>query len=121
MVTLSADFAMGPYIAAIDFSGKQLVIIGNHKTLDAGEPIGPDWNQRFFYGSGSGSSLEIHNVTMRNGQAGRWYGLEHLSTAAPTIDGYGGAIFVSNGANVEIHDSIFQRNTATSSVRGTLR
>jgi hypothetical protein len=43
-VTLSVDFAMGTYTptpapqyGGIDFSGKQLVIIGNRKTLDAGE------------------------------------------------------------------------------------
>ena len=43
-VTLSDDFVMGTYtptpspqLGGIDFSGKQLVIIGNNKTLDAGE------------------------------------------------------------------------------------
>jgi hypothetical protein len=43
-VTLSDDFVMGTYTptpspqyGGIDFSGKQLVIIGNNKTLDAGE------------------------------------------------------------------------------------
>jgi hypothetical protein len=42
-VTLSDDFVMGTYTptpapqyGGIDFSGKQLVIIGNNKTLDAG-------------------------------------------------------------------------------------
>jgi len=36
-VTLSDDFVMGTYTGQIDFSGKQLVIIGKGKTLDAGE------------------------------------------------------------------------------------
>jgi hypothetical protein len=38
-VTLSDDFVMGTYTPTydIDFSGKQLVVIGNNKTLDAGE------------------------------------------------------------------------------------
>jgi hypothetical protein len=43
-VILSDGFVMGTYTATpvpqlggIDFSGKQLVIIGNNKTLDAGE------------------------------------------------------------------------------------
>jgi hypothetical protein len=36
-VTLSDDFVMGGYTGEIDFSGKQLVIIGNNKVLDAGE------------------------------------------------------------------------------------
>jgi hypothetical protein len=43
-VILSDDFVMGTYTptgyplyGAIDFSGKHLVIIGNNKTLDAGE------------------------------------------------------------------------------------
>ena len=38
-VTLSDDFIMGTYTTGseIDFSGKQLVIIGNNKVLNAGE------------------------------------------------------------------------------------
>jgi hypothetical protein len=36
-VALSDDFVMGSYTTSIDFSGKHLVIIGNSKTLDAGE------------------------------------------------------------------------------------
>ena len=37
MVALSNGFVMGTSTSEIDFSGKQLVIIGNSKTLDAGE------------------------------------------------------------------------------------
>jgi hypothetical protein len=43
-VILSDDFVMGTYAptpfplyGGIDFSGKHLVVIGNNKTLDAGE------------------------------------------------------------------------------------
>jgi hypothetical protein len=36
-VTLSDDFGEGGYTGQIDFSGKQLVIIGNNKVLNAGE------------------------------------------------------------------------------------
>jgi hypothetical protein len=36
-VALRDDFVMGTYTSQIDFSGKHLVIIGNSKTLDAGE------------------------------------------------------------------------------------
>ena len=36
-VTLSNGFMMGLYSGQIDFSGKQLVIIGNNKVLHAGE------------------------------------------------------------------------------------
>ena len=36
-VTLGDDFVMGSYDSQIDFSGKQLVIIGNNKVLNAGE------------------------------------------------------------------------------------
>ena len=35
-VTLGDDFVMGSYDSQIDFSGKQLVIIGNNKVLNAG-------------------------------------------------------------------------------------
>ena len=36
-VTLGDDFVMGSYDSQIDFSGKQLVIIGNNTVLNAGE------------------------------------------------------------------------------------
>jgi hypothetical protein len=36
-VTLSDSFMMETYNGKIDFSGKQLVIIGNNKTLNAGQ------------------------------------------------------------------------------------
>jgi hypothetical protein len=62
-VTLSNGFVMGTYTSQIDFSGKQLVIIGNDKMLDAGT------NGRFFSGSGTTSSLEIRNTKMKNAKA----------------------------------------------------
>ena len=49
------------YPGEIDFSGKACVIRGNGKTLDAGGA------GRFFTGSGTGSSLEVHGLTLRNG------------------------------------------------------
>ena len=49
------------YPGEIDFSGKVCVIRGNGKTLDAGGA------GRFFTGSGTGSSLEVHDLTLRNG------------------------------------------------------
>jgi predicted outer membrane repeat protein len=129
-VTVSDGFTMGmytptlsPQYGGIDFSGKQLVIIGNNKVLNAGE------KGRFFYGSGSGSSLEVRNVTMRNGKVsdtgsgggGAIYISEdgalviHDSTFdTNTANWEGGAIYAYAGANVEIHDSTFQANAALS-------
>jgi hypothetical protein len=49
------------YPGPINFSGKVCVIRGNGKTLDAGGAGG------FFTGSGTGSSLEVHDLTLRNG------------------------------------------------------
>jgi hypothetical protein len=50
------------YPGEIDFSGQVCVIRGNGKTLDAGGA------GRFFTGSGAGSSLEVHGLTLRNGK-----------------------------------------------------
>ena len=48
--------------AACDFSGKALIMRCNGKTLDAGQAA------RFFYGSGSGSSLQVHRCVLKNGK-----------------------------------------------------
>ena len=53
------------YPGPINFSGKVCVIRGNGKTLDAAGA--PDCCGRFFTGSGTGSSLEVHDLTLRNG------------------------------------------------------
>jgi predicted outer membrane repeat protein len=101
-VILSDDFIMGTYTSQIVFSGLKLVIIGNSQTLDAGTSVwsSSGLSRRFFYGSGSGSSLEVRNVTMTKG----------IEKGA---GGWGGAIRVGDKARVEIHDSTFQRNTAS--------
>jgi hypothetical protein len=109
-VTLSDGFIMGTYtptnslyispaqLGGIDFSDKQLVIIGNNKVLEGG--VGG----RFFYGSGTGSSLEVHSLTMTNGKA--YY------VHASGTHWNGGAIAALSGANVEIYNSSFISNDA---------
>ena len=64
-IHLSADFEMGNYTKAIDFSGKVLVIWGGNATLDAAG------NGQFFSSDGSKgkTSLELHGLVMQNGQA----------------------------------------------------
>ena len=66
-IHLSADFEMGGYTKAIDFSGKVLVIWGSNATLDAAGK-----GQFFTAGDGSNgikTSLELHGLVMQNGQA----------------------------------------------------
>ena len=64
-IHLAADFKMGSYTKAIDFSGKVLVIWGNNATLDAAG------KGQFFTGNGGGkgikTSLELHGLVMQNG------------------------------------------------------
>ena len=66
-IHLSADFKMGRYTKAIDFSGKVLVIWGGNATLDAAG------NGQFFTtgngGNGIKTSLELHGLVMQNGAA----------------------------------------------------
>ena len=66
-IHLSADFEMGDYTKAIDFSGKVLVIWGGNATLDA------TGKGRFFTagngGEGQKTSLELHGLVMQNGTA----------------------------------------------------
>jgi hypothetical protein len=56
-VTLTESFEASSYTEQIDFSGKACVVIGSGKTVDAGK------SGRFFYGSGAGSSLEVHGLS----------------------------------------------------------
>jgi predicted outer membrane repeat protein len=131
-VTLSDAFVMGTYtptpwwpqLGGIDFSGKQLVLIGNNKTLDAGQ------KGRFFYsGPSGGSSLSLLGVTVRNGNSVVHGGailmhsgslVIHDSTfIANTANNNGGAIHMQSGSLV-IHDSTFDTNTAAS-LGGALR
>ena len=65
-IHLSADFEMGDYTKAIDFSGKVLVIWGSNATLDAAGK-----GQFFTSNGGEGikTSLELHGLVMQNGKA----------------------------------------------------
>jgi hypothetical protein len=67
--SFEGDFASYP--GEIDFSGKVCVIRGNGKTLDAGGNVEANVltgkSGRFFTGTGTGSSLEVHGLTLRNG------------------------------------------------------
>ena len=83
------------YPGEIDFSGKVCVIRGNGKTLDAGGA------GRFFTGSGTGSSLEVHGLTLRNARLRRQHRVEQ----------FGGAIYIKGGTLV-IYDSTFDANRA---------
>jgi predicted outer membrane repeat protein len=115
---------MGAYTAEIDFSGKQLVIIGNNAVLDAGG------KGRFFqtgapalappFGQSASTSLELHNVTLKSGQ-GKSGGAIYVSSAALALfdttfstnkAGSGGAIFAAAGADVQIHSSSLLANEA---------
>jgi hypothetical protein len=61
-VSLSDSFDGSVYPGQINFSGQTCVIIGQGQTLDA-KGAG-----RFFYGSGAGSSLEVHGLVLKNGK-----------------------------------------------------
>jgi hypothetical protein len=61
-VALTDSFDTSSYTEQIDFSGRTCVVIGHGKTLAAGK------SGRFFYGSGAGSSLEVHGLVLKNGQ-----------------------------------------------------
>jgi hypothetical protein len=63
VVTLSGSFDASEYVEQIDFSGVTCVVKGQGQTLDA-KGAG-----RFFYGNGAGSSLELHGVILKNGNA----------------------------------------------------
>ena len=61
-ITLSPSFDASSYPGQIDFSGKSCVIRGSGQTFDMGQ------QGRFAYGDGSGSSLELHGLTIQNGR-----------------------------------------------------
>jgi hypothetical protein len=111
-----------------------IIIFGSNATFDAGQ------KGRFFSGDGSKgqTSLELHNITLKNGQGGdsAWTGggailartgvnvdiydsqfISNSATCYPCVDMYGGtggAILVGNGAILEIHTSQFTSNSADS-------
>ena len=62
-IELSMAFVMGSYTSQCDFSGKTIIMRCNGKTLDAGQ------EKRFFSGSGSGSSLQVHGCVLMRGKA----------------------------------------------------
>jgi predicted outer membrane repeat protein len=105
-VALSESFDASKYSGLINFSGKTCKIIGQGQVLDA-KGAG-----RFFYGSGAGSSLEVHGLVLKNGMGG---------------DGGGGAIKLEgdidfeaiyldsdSGVELKFYDSTFESNTASS-------
>jgi hypothetical protein len=133
IVHLSTEFAMGSYDEHIDFSGKTLVIYGNNAVLDA------SMKGTFFVGTSEGSSLELHDITMKNG--GRpptdededkggaiyMYAVEcmlviercrfennGISSYGMTLDG--GAIYIKGGVRsaLRMSRSTFESNQATS-------
>ena len=62
-VTLSeSSFDASSYPGQIDFSGKSCIIWGSGQTFDLGGA------GRFAYGHGSGSSLELHGLIIKNGR-----------------------------------------------------
>ena len=75
-IHLSADFEMGDYTGAIDFSGKVLVIWGSNATLDAQQKgrffsstTGPNDDDDHHHAPAGKTSLELHGLVMQNGTA----------------------------------------------------
>jgi predicted outer membrane repeat protein len=90
-------FQMGTYTNDIDISGKVVVIFGTNAVLDANQ------KGRFFRGDGSKgeSSLELHNITLQNG---------NVDTITPDC---GGAIYViGSGVKLVMHGTSFISNRA---------
>jgi predicted outer membrane repeat protein len=81
------------YPGEISVSDKTCVIHGNGKTLDAGG------GGRIFKVTGTGSSLEVHNLALINGAG---------------LGENGGAIYIKDGTLV-IRDSTFNANSVASS------
>jgi predicted outer membrane repeat protein len=85
---------MGVFTGQIEFSGRDITIWGQNKTMDASGTLD---SGRFFYSAGTaGSSLTLH-----------WMVLEHGYATE-----YGGAVYTGGGAILKIYDTIFQGNTA---------
>jgi hypothetical protein len=99
-ITLSPAFQMGAYTNSIRFKGQLITIFGNNATFDAGQ------NGSFFNGDGSQgiASLELHDITLKNGQAMLYYG---------------GAITAREYASVELYNCIFESNTASEIYTGS--
>ena len=66
-ITLSQTFDASSYPGEINFSGKSCVIRGSGQTFDLNKT--GRFLRRFAYANGAGSSLELHGLTIMNGQA----------------------------------------------------
>jgi hypothetical protein len=93
-VILSPTFEMGSYTAAIDFGGKELVILGSSAVFGAG-----GMGRLFYSVGGNNTSFELHNATLQDGSLANGYDT-------------GGAVFAGDGANVGIYSSTFINNEA---------
>ena len=115
---------MGRFTTAVKFSGKKLVIVGNGAVLDAGD------KGAFFSGDGSNgaTSLELHNLTLTNGNAAETQtggAIEAKNQAVLLVHGCnftlnsaldgGGAIHASSGVKLQISSSLFMTNKAETS------
>jgi predicted outer membrane repeat protein len=110
-VILSSSFNAGSYPGSIDFSGVACVIRGQGQTLDAAMTLESGGNtstslKRFFSGSGPGSRLEVHALTLKNGEVssvGSIYADDLKS---------GGAIYAYN-ADLQFYNVTFETNLAS--------
>lgn len=121
--TLSPSFDAGGCAKPIDFSGKQISISGNGAVLDA------KGRCSFFTGNAdsgnSPTSLELHDLTLKNGnsanggaisvKSGAWLLIDACTIALNKAVNGGGGIFASDGAFIEIHDSTLDSNNAATS------
>jgi predicted outer membrane repeat protein len=88
-VTLDPNFK-SDYDSEIILRGKRVVIFGNGAIVDAG-------SQGNMFQLLSGSELELHSITLKNGY---------------TADGYGGAIYACGGSTFTIYNSILAKKIA---------
>jgi predicted outer membrane repeat protein len=107
-VVLSSSFNAGSFPGETNFSGKVCVIRGQGQTLDAAFDVSVGGSNsssvaatRLFSGSGAGSRLEIHGLTLKNGQ----------TSSADSTDS-GGAIYAYN-ADLKFYEVTFEANSAS--------
>jgi predicted outer membrane repeat protein len=117
-ITLSPAFQMGAYTKDIGVYNKAITIFGSNAILDAGR-------QGIFFNvngvaRGPGSSLELHGITLKNG-AGITVNCAYLMIYDSTFESnYGGAIYAMTAHSLEIHNTVFQSNTATTYQGGAI-
>jgi hypothetical protein len=73
-IVLSEGFNMGSFTGEICFNLKDITVWGQGGVLDA---LG---GERFFKGSGAGSSLKLHDVVLQNG------GSDNVSSRDPYVE-----------------------------------